>query len=238
MARDRRMICRSSFTSKKLAKCTDAEHLLFYGLILNADDEGRGDGDPVTLTFFCGNRRWSKKRTEQMMDKLRTLKLVSWYTADGNLYYEVTDFDRYQQGSWQGKHKKSSLIPKMSEEGHRVRCTRTPESEKSVAKLMECNGMESVSEDDTTTAFEDEDPTPIRNFLAHWAERIGPLILTSETSCHLGDLYRNFESELPDGAKPTLEILTAEIDALAKKPPPKRNVKYFEATLWGKLNEE
>jgi hypothetical protein len=140
------MICRSSFASKKLAKCSDSEHLLFYALILNADDEGRGDGDGASVTFYCANRKWEQSKVAEMMKKLRDVGLILWYSVEDELFYEVVDFDRYQYGSWQGKHKKDSLIPKMSEGGHRVRRPRTPSSSPPdtdcVAKLMECKERE------------------------------------------------------------------------------------------------
>lgn len=194
MARDRRMICRSSFTSKKLAKCTDSEHLLFYGLVLHADDEGRGDGDPLTLTLECANRRWSEEQVEGMMQTLRTLNLVSWYTVDGDLFYEVVDFDRYQQGSWQGKHKKESLIPKIPEGGHRVRCTRTLVSEKSVANVMECNVMESKESDisDSPLLYEKgQDPYDLADFLADLIRRNNERAKTPDLDTPAGQKWCN-----------------------------------------------
>lgn len=81
-------------------------------------------------------------------------------------------------------------------------------------------------------------PTPaLRSFIDHWVQVIGPLILDPQTSIDLGDLYRDFSRELPPGAKPAVDILCAEIDELAKRPPKNRNVKYFAGMIWGKLNE-
>lgn len=81
-------------------------------------------------------------------------------------------------------------------------------------------------------------PTPaLRSFIDHWCQTIGPLVLDPQMSIDLGDLYRDFDRELPEGAKPAVEILCAEIDELAKRPPKNRTVKYFAGLLWGKLNE-
>jgi hypothetical protein len=97
---------------------------------------------------------------------------------------------------------------------------------------------EREKEKETEKEGEPLTPTPaLRRFIDHWCQQIGPLVLSPETSCALGDLYRNFERELPEGAKPAVEILCAEIDELCKRPPTKRNLKYFESMLWGKLNE-
>jgi hypothetical protein len=96
-----------------------------------------------------------------MMTRLQTLGLVSWYTVDGELYFEVVNFDRYQQGSWQGKHKKQSLIPEIPEGEHQERCPGTLVSEKSVAKLMECNVMECNVMEDITSEVGTSDPTKV-----------------------------------------------------------------------------
>jgi len=123
VARERRMIARASFRSKKLSKVTDSAHLLFYGLILEADDEGRGEGDPETLTMCYPNRKWSLKKIENMMFDLSEAGLIDWYTIDGGQYYAIRQWMRYQEGSWHGRSAKPSIIP---EGKHQDRCTRTP----------------------------------------------------------------------------------------------------------------
>ena len=105
------MIHRSGFMSKKLLKCDDSHFLLFIGLILEADDEGRGEGEPDALKLKFPNRHWSEKKIESMMEHLSQSELVEWYTNDGGLYYEIVNFLDFQQGSWHGRSAKASRIP-------------------------------------------------------------------------------------------------------------------------------
>ncbi len=203
--RDRRMIWRSSFTSKKLAKCTDSEHLLFYGLILNADDEGRGDGDPLSISLECANRRWSEEQVEGMMKTLRDLRLVAWYRVDDDLFYEVSLFDEGQAGSWQGKHKKTSLIPRIPEVGHRVRCTRTPTSEKSVAK-----GREGKEREGKESELSDSDLTP--------KSRFAPGDDPYDLALFLRDLIlaNDDKAKTPDPDSPAFQKWCLDIDRLIR----------------------
>ena len=111
MPRERRMISRSGFASKKLLRCDDSHFLLFVGLILEADDEGRGEGESDALKLKFPNRKWSESKIEDMMKHLNHLKLVEWYTNDGGQYYEVVNFLDFQQGSWHGRSAKKSRMP-------------------------------------------------------------------------------------------------------------------------------
>lgn len=117
------MIARSSFRSKKLMRVSEGEHLLFYGLVLESDDEGRGEGDPETLVMCFPNRRWTEEEVEVMMTHLADVGLIDWYTIDGGQYYAIRQWMKYQEGSWHGRSAKPSLIP---EGKHQERCSRTP----------------------------------------------------------------------------------------------------------------
>jgi len=130
VARERRMVARSSYVSKKLLKCTDSQFLLFIGLIVEADDEGRGEGEPDALKLKFPNRHWSEKKIEAMMGHLSQLELVEWYTNNGGQYYEVVNFLDFQQGSWHGRSAKKSRIPSpyvSTSVVHHKRCTDQPE---------------------------------------------------------------------------------------------------------------
>jgi hypothetical protein len=122
------MIARSSFKSRKLGSVTDSEHLLFYGLILESDDEGRGEGDPYTLRLEFGNREWGEKEIATMMQHLAEVGLVFWYTNNGGQYYEVVDWMKYQEGSWHGRSAKVSDLPSSAspESEHQYGCMGTP----------------------------------------------------------------------------------------------------------------
>ncbi len=167
MARERRMIARSAFTSKKLKRCCDNEFLLFIHLVLEADDEGRGEGEPDSLHMTARNRKWSEEKIEKMMEHLTAIGLVCWYTNNGSQFYEVVDFLEYQQGSWHGKVAKPSKIPSPSDKEsvtHQLWLTATPVTVEGYVpkrrEVREEKGREaplSISEDT---------PEPIRT----WAE--------------------------------------------------------------------
>jgi hypothetical protein len=120
------MIARSSFKSRKLAKCSDSEHLLFYGLIIEADDDGIGEGDTFTLSGAFFNRRWSEDEIAEMMENLAKNALVYWYTNNGGQYYQVVDFDKWQ--TFHGIKKVPSTLPKPGspESEHHEGCSGTP----------------------------------------------------------------------------------------------------------------
>jgi hypothetical protein len=117
------------FTSRKIKTRSDSEALLFVHLILEADDDGRGEGDPETIHMKAKNRRWSEVKIEKMMASLSTSELVDWYTNNGGQYYEVVAFLDHQQGSWHGKSAKPSKYPAPHDSGsslHHNRLTGQP----------------------------------------------------------------------------------------------------------------
>jgi len=129
VARERRMIARSAFTSTKLKHCSDPEFLLFVSLIVEADDEGRGQGDPESVALKARNRPWSDAKVKMMLEHLSQSGLVMLYTNNGGQYYEVVDFLDYQQGSWHGVSAKPSKILSPSHPDsvvHHERWTGTP----------------------------------------------------------------------------------------------------------------
>jgi hypothetical protein len=105
------MIAGKAFGSKKLATCDDSAMTLFFGLITKADDEGREEGDTLTLKFHFPNRRWTEAKIDSMMHHLSEVGLINWYSCGCGIFYEVIDFEEYQQGSWTGLHKKESTFP-------------------------------------------------------------------------------------------------------------------------------
>ena len=129
MPRDRRMFARSGYSSRRLGKCNDSTFLLFYHLIGEADDEGRGEGDAYSIRLKANNRTWSEKKIDSMMETLSSHGLVCWYTNNGGQWYEVVNFLDYQKGSWHGKLAIDSKIPSPCDSEsslHQSWCTTTP----------------------------------------------------------------------------------------------------------------
>jgi hypothetical protein len=109
------MIAGSAFASLKLAGCSDSEFTLFVGLVVKADDKGRGEGDPLALKMQFPNRNWTVGKIKGMMDTVTSAGLVFWYYCPCGVWYEVVDWSEYQQGSWMGVHQKPSRIPDLSQ---------------------------------------------------------------------------------------------------------------------------
>lgn len=97
MAR-KRMIDPSFWTDEKLGEqCSIAERLLFMGLISNADDEGRGRANPkllLSMIFPYDDMRLSDFKNS--LAKLASLELIRLYQVEGQQYFAVTHFRKYQ----------------------------------------------------------------------------------------------------------------------------------------------
>ena len=97
MAR-KRMIDPSFWTDEKLGEqCSVAERLLFMGLISNADDEGRGRANPkllLSMIFPYDDMRLSDFKNS--LAKLASLELIRLYQAEGQQYFSVVHFSKYQ----------------------------------------------------------------------------------------------------------------------------------------------
>lgn len=114
MARERRSVRRSAFTSDKLALCNDAEFLLFVGLIVNADDDGRESGKPQSLKTKLASRTWPVSKISKMMAQLNTIGLINWYSCECGSWYEIVGWEKSQRGAWQGLSKVDSTITSYS----------------------------------------------------------------------------------------------------------------------------
>jgi hypothetical protein len=126
------MVSRSLFTSKKVYQVTDSEAALFVGLVVEADDEGRGEGEPFALRLKFANRTWSDTKLETMLKHLDEVGLIWWYKNGQGTYYEVVDFMKHQRGSWHGKCAVPSEIPSPGNPESTLvnheRCSATPEA--------------------------------------------------------------------------------------------------------------
>lgn len=228
----KRMIARKVALSKKLSAVKWHTECLYYRGLPFLDDAGRLTADPeeyrgVLIPLGKGGRAVPLATIEASINELYRVGLIGLCECPGKRCMEYRKFDEFNT----------------------VRSDRTPQVDCPAPIDMTWYGNDTPAQPSRAPAElkgkevkgiegECEAPTPaLRQFIDHWAEKIGPLVLDTQTSLDLGDLFRDFSRELPPGAKPAVDILCAEIDELAKRPPKNRNVKYFAAMMWGKLNE-
>lgn len=109
MAR-KRMISPEIWTSRNFSELSNFEKIVFISLFSHADDEGRGEADPTyisSITFpYDKNRRDSD--VKKALTKIALLMSVQFYSANGNEYYVMTSWKRWQKID---KPSKSKLPP-------------------------------------------------------------------------------------------------------------------------------
>lgn len=96
MAR-KRMIDPSFWTDEKLGECSVYERMLFMGLISNADDEGRGRASAklIKATIFPYDDITADE-VESCLLKLGNYGMLQLYTVNGQRYYALKNFLKYQ----------------------------------------------------------------------------------------------------------------------------------------------
>ena len=97
MAR-KRMIWRDALNDPDLGRCDDAEWRLWIGLILLADDEGRGLADPPFLRaniwpYHNRSKKWVEGKLKSLENKMGSLEL---YEANGRIHYALLKWSEYQ----------------------------------------------------------------------------------------------------------------------------------------------
>ena len=107
MAR-RRMIDPNFWESEDVSKLTYFERLLLIGLFSNADDYGKGRGNPATIrSRIFPNDDIPVKTIENAIDKISELIHINFYIVDENRYYKFINWI-----SWQRVDKpQKSLLP-------------------------------------------------------------------------------------------------------------------------------
>ena len=109
MAR-KRMISPEIWTSRNFSELSNFEKIVFISLFSHADDEGRGEADPTyisSITFpYDKNRRDSD--VKKALTKIALLMSVQFYSVNGNEYYVMTSWKRWQKID---KPSKSKLPP-------------------------------------------------------------------------------------------------------------------------------
>lgn len=96
MAR-KRMIDPSFWTDEKVGECSIEERLLFMGLISNADDEGYGRASPKLLkSLIFPYDDIEIDQISQCLGHLTRSNMVTLYQYEGQNYYKVKNFLKYQ----------------------------------------------------------------------------------------------------------------------------------------------
>lgn len=104
------MIDPSFWRDEKLGTCSYMERLLFEGLWTFADDSGVGRANPNLLKadIFPYDTTLRGSDVEKGLSHLESLSMVRLYEADGQRYYFIVHFEKYQKIS---RPSPSSLPP-------------------------------------------------------------------------------------------------------------------------------
>lgn len=94
-----RIIKETLCSSEKLAALSDFEFRLWIGLILQADDYGRGDARPAIIKghVFPLRERLPLKDIENSLANLAAAGCVSLYAVDGRPYFQFPNWSQHQR---------------------------------------------------------------------------------------------------------------------------------------------
>jgi len=114
----KRMIDPGIWQSQDFGRLSELAKLLFIGLFTQADDEGRGIGNPVYLksSIFPYKESLRSADVEKALSEISSNMSVFFYSCNGNQYYQLTNWDK-----WQKIDKPSqSKIPEFQEENMQI----------------------------------------------------------------------------------------------------------------------
>lgn len=100
-----RMLPTNLFFIPEYALLHDGSKLAYVGLILHADDEGRGHADKKMLSRAIDS--WDSQ-VETSLKQLHEKGLIHLYEVEGKQYYQITSWSGMQQGM---RYKHVSLLP-------------------------------------------------------------------------------------------------------------------------------
>lgn len=96
-----RLLYPEMVSSRSLARCGLVANALWPRLIVQADDQGRSPGDPAAVLVACFPKLLalvSLADIETATDELRRAGMVSTYRDHGEIYLQILDWWRWQQG--------------------------------------------------------------------------------------------------------------------------------------------
>lgn len=97
-----RMVNPKTLEDNKFISLSDKGRLMWFGLILNADDLGRGKGDIQSLkNKIFPHNRISLKKVEKIRQEIKkkmnkNTTSVKFYRAEGQEFYQLTRWEKYQ----------------------------------------------------------------------------------------------------------------------------------------------
>lgn len=93
----KRMIDPSFWRDEKLGQCSFMERLLFIGLWTFSEDHGVGRASPLLIKAdVFPYEALREADIDRSLAKLASLGLIQLYEADGQRYYHITNFKKYQ----------------------------------------------------------------------------------------------------------------------------------------------
>lgn len=95
-----RMINKRLCKSKKYAQLTsDRSRVLYVLMYINADREGRVDGDPEEIKDeFCTKLKYTHRKIAESVIELHDVGLIKLYEVNDRPYIQFLEFDKYQPG--------------------------------------------------------------------------------------------------------------------------------------------
>ena len=113
-----RIIKESICTSKDIDQLKPEEEIFFYRIIVNCDDYGRMEADPVILRAKCFPRRTDTIKVVTIEKWLYTLidaTLATLYRIEDKIYIQLLGWDKHQQ-----IRANKSKFPSMDDEGAQI----------------------------------------------------------------------------------------------------------------------
>lgn len=99
MAREIRTLKRAFFHDEKLAELPREVRLTYMGLIPNADDYGRLQGDPrlVKAAVYPLDEGMTAAQLDAELDQLVAAGRIKRYRVDGTIYLQIVNFGKHQK---------------------------------------------------------------------------------------------------------------------------------------------
>ena len=106
-----RMINKRLCKSKKYAELTsDRSRVLYVLMYINADREGRVDGDPEEIKDeFCTKLKYTHRKIAESIIELHNVGLIKLYEVNDHPYIQFLEFDKYQPGLRKDREAESEI---------------------------------------------------------------------------------------------------------------------------------
>jgi hypothetical protein len=96
--RDRRMVGRNITTSEKVNSITDRDFRIWTHLLVSPDDDGRLEGNPLTVKMTClPGLPYSIDEVAESLQRLHDIGLIIWYEVGGKRYIQICQWEENQR---------------------------------------------------------------------------------------------------------------------------------------------